>query len=67
LAEWQEVLANAFKFATNCGEAYRSANGRTCKLYNSAVFERLTVRNGEISEVAYREPFGALFLLPEFE
>lgn len=67
LAEWQEVVAIAFKFAANCGQAYRSANGRTRKLYNSAVFERLDVRNGEISEVRYREPFGALFVLPEFE
>jgi len=67
LAEWQEVLAIAFKFAANCGQAYRSANGRTRKLYNSAVFERLDVRNGEVTEVKYREPFGALFVLPEFE
>ena len=49
LAEWQEVLTIAFKFATNCGKAYRSANGRTRKLYNSGVFERLAVRNGEIT------------------
>lgn len=67
LAEWQEVLAIAFKFASNCGQAYRSANSRTRKLYNSAVFERLAVRNGEITEISYREPFGALFVLPEFE
>ena len=67
LAEWQEVLAIAFKFAESCGEAYRKANGRTRKLYNSAVFERLAVRNGEIDEVEYREPFGHLFVLPEFE
>ena len=67
LAEWQEVLAIAFKFATNCGRAYRSANARTRKLYNSAVFERLAVRNGEIANVQYREPFCSLFVLPEFE
>ena len=67
LAEWQEILAIALTFATNCSQAYRSASGRNRKLYNSAVFERLAVRNGEIAEVAYREPFGQLFVLREFE
>jgi hypothetical protein len=56
-----------FQFAENCGQAYRKANSRTRKLYNSAVFERLAMRNGEIAEVEYREPFGELFVLPEFE
>ena len=41
LAEWQEILAIALKFATNCARAYRSANERTRKLYNAAVFDKL--------------------------
>jgi hypothetical protein len=51
LGEWQEVLTIALKFASNCAQAYRSANGRIRRLYNSAVFDKLMVRGGEIADV----------------
>jgi DNA invertase Pin-like site-specific DNA recombinase len=67
LAEWQEILAIALKFAINCARAYRSANERTRKLYNAAVFDKLLVRDGAIAEVKYREPFELIFNMTEFE
>ena len=67
LAEWQEILAIAPKFATNCARAYRSAKERTRKLYNVAVFDKLLVRDGAIAEVKYREPFELIFNATEFE
>jgi site-specific DNA recombinase len=67
LTEWEEILGIALKFATNCARAYRSANDRTRKLYNVAVFDRLLVRDGAIAEVKYREPFELIFNTTEFE
>jgi hypothetical protein len=67
LSEWQEVLGIAVKFASNCAQAYRSANDRTRRLYNSAVFDELVVRGGEIADVHYRPPFELVFGVTEFE
>ena len=67
LGEWQEVLSIALKFASNCAQAYRSANDRIRRLYNSAVFDELVVRGGEIADVHYRPPFELVFGVTEFE
>ena len=67
LAEWQEILEIAFRFAANCTGAYKSAGQRSRKLFNQAVFERLLVRDGAITEVRYNAPFGHIFGVEEFE
>ena len=67
LSEWQEVLGIALKVASNCAQAYRSANDRIRRLYNSAVFDKLVVRGGEIADVHYRPPFELVFGMTEFE
>ena len=38
LAEWEEVLSLAMRFATNCAHAYRRASEKTRRLFNQAVF-----------------------------
>jgi hypothetical protein len=67
LAEWQEILGIALRFAENCDAAYRVANERTRALYNRAVFETLIVRDGRIAEPRYAAPFGVVFGTTKFE
>jgi site-specific DNA recombinase len=67
LAEWQEILEIAFRFAVNCAGAYKSASDRSRKLFNQAVFEQLLVQDGAITEVRYHAPFDNIFSVEEFE
>ncbi|MBF6557007.1 MAG: recombinase zinc beta ribbon domain-containing protein [Acidimicrobiales bacterium] len=67
LEDWQEVMNTALRFATNCGRGYRRAGDRTRKLFNTAVFDRVLVRDGHVTEMAYKEPFELLFSVPKFE
>lgn len=39
LAEWQEILSIALRFAESCSAAYRVGTAQTRMLYNRAVFE----------------------------
>ncbi|HVA61787.1 MAG TPA: recombinase family protein [Mycobacteriales bacterium] len=43
LTAWQEILDLAIRFAGNCATAYSSAEERTRRLFNNAVFETITV------------------------
>ncbi|MHB8342426.1 MAG: recombinase family protein [Mycobacteriales bacterium] len=61
LTEWQEILTLAARFATRCAEAYRKADDKTRRLFNTAVFESIAVKAGRVAEVSYREPFDGLF------
>jgi len=47
----------AATFATRCGDAYRKASDRTRRQFNTAVFERLDVKDGRLSEQECRSPF----------
>jgi hypothetical protein len=67
LDEWQEVMDIALRFATTCALAYQRAGDRSRKLFNSAVLERVLVRDGHIAEAEYKEPFDGLFVEPKFE
>jgi len=67
LDEWQEILELAATLATRCGDAYRNASYRTRKMFNSAVFERLEVEDGQLSGQEYRPPFDDIFNVTEFE
>ncbi|MHB8453022.1 MAG: hypothetical protein ACYDAQ_21600, partial [Mycobacteriales bacterium] len=67
LTEWQEILTLAARFATRCAEAYRKADDKTRRLFNTAVFESIAVKAGRVAEVSYREPFDDLFTGGEFE
>jgi hypothetical protein len=66
LAQCQEILGIAMRFAQSCGAAYRVANEHTRTLYNRAVFETLIVRDGVIAEPEYAAPFGIVFGVDEF-
>jgi hypothetical protein len=61
LGEWRAILETAGRFATNCGAAYRHADPSTRKLFNSAVIDRIEIRDGHIAHVDYRAPFDLLF------
>ncbi|MHB8452542.1 MAG: recombinase family protein [Mycobacteriales bacterium] len=67
LTEWQQILTLAATFATRCAEAYRKADDPTRRLFNTAVIERIAVKDGQIAEVGYRPPFDDLFKGGEFE
>lgn len=61
LAEWQEILETAMRFATNCAKAYARASVPTRRRFNQAVFTRIEVRDGKITDVGYHPPFELLF------
>ena len=67
LGEWQEILELAATFAIRCGDAYRKATDRTRKQFNTAVFERLDVKDGRLCHEQYRPPFDDIFSVPELE
>jgi hypothetical protein len=67
LGEWQEILELAATFATRYGDAYCKATDRTRKQFNTAVFERLDVKDGRLCHEQYRPPFDDIFCVPEFE
>jgi len=67
LAEWQEILETAMRFATNCAKAYARASAPTRRRFNQAVFTRIEVRDGKIADVGYHPPFDLLFSSSEFE
>ena len=49
LAEWQEILETALRFATNCATAYTRASAPTRRRFNQAVFTRIDIRDGKIA------------------
>jgi site-specific DNA recombinase len=61
LDDWRAILETAGRFATNCGAAYRHADPPIRKLFNSAVIDRIELRDGQIAHVDYRAPFDLLF------
>jgi site-specific DNA recombinase len=67
LTEWQEILTLAATFATRCADVYRKADDTTRRLFNSAVLERVQIKDGRIANVTHREPFNDLFKGDEFE
>ena len=67
LAQWQEVFDIALRFAATCATACRMASDPARKLYNRAVFDRLLVVDGRISEPVYAEPFGLVLGINGFE
>jgi DNA repair exonuclease SbcCD ATPase subunit len=67
LAEWQEILETAMRFATNCATAYARASAAIRRRFNQAVFTRIDVRDGKIATVGYQPPFDLLFSTSEFE
>ena len=67
LAEWQEILETAMRFATSCAKAYARASEPTWRRFNQAVFTRIEVRDGKIADVGYHPPFDLLLSSSEFE
>jgi site-specific DNA recombinase len=67
LAEWQEILETAMRFATNCAKAYARASDKTRRRFNQAVISRIEVRDGKIADVGFHLPFDVLFSSSEFE
>lgn len=61
LQEWQELLDDAMALVTDCAETYRSAEDADKRLFNSVVFERIRIANGQVEGFVLRPPFD-LFL-----
>ena len=60
-------METAIRFATNCATAYARASARTRRRFNQAVFTRIDVRDGKVTDVGYHPPFDLLFSSSEFE
>jgi hypothetical protein len=67
LAEWQEILETAMRFAANCAKGYGRASAQTRRRFNQAVFKRIEVRAGKLAAYECHEPFDVLFGASEFE
>ena len=67
LEVWQDVMNRALDFSTSCSRTSRRAGERSRKQLNSAVFEKVLVRDGKVAEAEYRQPFDLLFSEPKFE
>jgi len=67
LNEWRDILTTALRFAGNCGDAYRTAPEPVRKLYNAALFTRVTVRDGRIHRWDHHQPFDTLLNGTRFE
>jgi site-specific DNA recombinase len=67
LDDWRAILETAGRFATHCGATYRHADPPTRKLFNTAVIDRIELRDGHIAHVEYRAPFDLLFGRSGFE
>ena len=65
--EWQEILAIAGQIATKCATGYRKADEPTRRLFNTAVFETITIKNGQIATATHRAPFDQLLKGTRFE
>ena len=61
------VTSVAMRIASNCGNAYARVGDKARRLFNTAVFSRLAVRDGKIVEYDLRPPFDILFGMPRFE
>lgn len=48
-------------------DASAKASDKTRRLFNKAVFKKVTIRDGRIAEAEYQDPFDAFFAMPEFE
>ncbi len=58
--QWQEILTLAGQIAARCGISYRKADDPTRRLYNNAIFEKITVKDGRIATTTRRPPFDQL-------
>ena len=67
LDDWQDVMDLALWFSTRCATGYRRGSDRTRKLFNAAVLDEVHVRDGQVVEATYKEPFDLLFSSPKFE
>ncbi len=56
-----------YALTSNCGSAYARIGDKPRRLFNTAVFNRLAVRDGRIFEYGLRTPFDLLFGMPRFE
>jgi DNA invertase Pin-like site-specific DNA recombinase len=59
-ADWRDAIERALLFATESAPTYRKASDRGRRLLNRTVFERVLVRDGQVSHAEYRPPFGVL-------
>ncbi len=67
LDQWRDILTTALRFAGDCATAYTRAAQRHRKQLNTALFTRVTVRDGHIHGWDHHQPFQTLFNGPQFE
>jgi site-specific DNA recombinase len=66
-SEWQQILTLGGQIATKCATAYRKADEPTRRLFNTAVFENITIKDGQIATATHRAPFDQLLKGTRFE
>jgi len=60
LAQAKQIIDLALDLAKNCAASYRNARPEVRKMWNRAFFRTIQVRNGEIADFTYEEPFASL-------
>ncbi len=58
--QWQQTLTLAGQIATRCGIGYQQADNPTRRLYNNAIFNNITIKDGRIATTDRRPPFDQL-------
>jgi len=56
----KELIEHALRLLSNCHRAYKRAKSPVRKRWNRAVFERVYVKGGQITEVVIKEPFACV-------
>ena len=58
--ESQQIIDLAMQLATSCADTYRKADDRTRRQLNQAIIDKIEIKDGHLSQVAYRQPFRRL-------
>ncbi len=60
LAQAKQIIDLALDLAKECAASYRRARPDVRKMWNRALFQTISVRDGAVAEFAYEEPFESL-------
>jgi hypothetical protein len=63
ITQTRDLMQEAIRLVRNCYEGSLKAPFETKRLFNLAFFEKIVVKDREITRTKYQEPFRALFAL----
>jgi hypothetical protein len=63
LTQWEERVEQAIRLVTEGARGYASSNAAARRVLNRAVFERVSLADSRVTEVAFRPPFDTVMPL----